>query len=688
MNSPMISSLKAHKIDRRSVVRFFLLGAIILSMGLFIGFSREVISDVSNLYPGDLPAQPYFILQHAVLLYVVTPLVVLAAIILLLIPGIFFVLANAQISGLGDLVLKGFGTSFLLHFCARVGFQLVFQSSMTAHMFFLITVGLVLLSWILLGIRVLQGSRVLEAFLLSIDGRRILLAMAIPMVIVVFLLPSFFWQNFSGDGWETFEIGRSLSTHLIPQFPASAVYKGLGAGMIPMAYPVHWFIMLFGPVEAAARLPLVLYLPVLFVGLLGLIEWKLSRQLQPLEELALVLSLFCYAVAMCFSASYNHYLADVASPSAIETLTVLFMLGVAYFLWTEQRAWFFLFSILGYLARPTGMLFLGLLGLGIVLSGQKGRRSQLLNIGIAIVLCLLINVLYEKVLIQLFADENIAGYASASLLKRFQYLNFFDFWRFVYVAVPAGILPALCLFVFWKQDAVARSLAIACLLYFGIFFVQAFISLHHFVPVMILPLVVFWRVILSMEYRWWGACSIILVAAFSLWISLPQVLNVNRTWKEIGHKTLFKLGNYRGSYPDYRKTINNQELLVSLFRPDWEVDDPSKELVGSPGVHLYYSSKVATPESEVNYLVQSISEPAPLGFTLVDKNKEGAVFVRDMEMWNHDRFQDLRTDFASSLYQISPETMHKFLGVPAKNYTINLKDVVCHFAEHLAFCKS
>jgi hypothetical protein len=147
--------------------------------------------------------------------------------------------------------------------------------------------------------------------------------------------------------------------------------------MIPMAYPVHWFVTLFGPVEASARLPMLLYLPVLFCLLIQVIEWRSPCILGCAEEAALCLALAIYTVTMSYNASYDPYFADIAAPAAFETLTVICILATIYFLWNGRSGWFFFFALMSYLCRSTGLLMLGLLGVVIVWCVPEHRRPWL-----------------------------------------------------------------------------------------------------------------------------------------------------------------------------------------------------------------------------------------------------------------------------------------------------------------------
>src|SRR5262249_22076269 len=144
------------------------------------------------------------------------------------------------------------------------------------------------------------------------DARRLLWILGAALLAVAVLLPKIFWENFNLDGIEAFEFGRSLSTHLLPYWEIQDWVFGFYHNFVVFAYPNHWFITLFGPYEAAARLPFVLYLVVLFATLLLLIERGATRPLTGLEEAALWLGLALYTVVQTYNTNYEPFFADLA----------------------------------------------------------------------------------------------------------------------------------------------------------------------------------------------------------------------------------------------------------------------------------------------------------------------------------------------------------------------------------------
>lgn len=106
--------------------------AAILAVCILLAVSlRSVLVQVSSIYPADLPASPYFIIEHFGLLYLALPVSILALILVILAPGLLLVLASGKISSVAELVLKGFGATFIVHFVVLSILKLAYSAADT-----------------------------------------------------------------------------------------------------------------------------------------------------------------------------------------------------------------------------------------------------------------------------------------------------------------------------------------------------------------------------------------------------------------------------------------------------------------------------------------------------------------------------------------------------------------------------
>jgi hypothetical protein len=402
-----------------------------------------------------------------------------------------------------------------------------------------------------------------------------------------------------------------------------------------------------------------------------LIEWDSRRSLGISEEAVLFLGLAVFTVVMAYNASYDPYFADIAAPTAFETLTLISILATVYFLWRGHDTWFFFFALLSYLCRPTGLMVLGLLGIAVPISAPSRCKALLRRVLAAIFIVLLFTQVYNNVYLPLIAGKLNLGIPFGGILKRYQYLRLDDWSRLNYILYPSGILPAFSLLAFRWQDALGRLIILVTVMYFLLFVVPAFVALHHFVPVMVLPLVAFWRLYLQRTERMPGL-TLLAVAALgilSLWLSLPRHFELNRTLRSIGQRTELRIGDYE---TEYRSLVSRFRLLFRLIPPDWEVEDPNVELVSGYASLIYYATRQKSAGVQINYIVQPLEDPAPPGFTQAATDDVAALYVRDKQQWLRDRYQSLRTDFRSTLYDIPRSVLFRHWGVPRGEYTIDL----------------
>jgi len=625
---------------------------------------------LAERYPTDLPPHPYFLPGQAVGLWLLTPAAVVALVVVLVAPGTLLVLALGGADSAAGLAIRGFGASYLVR--GLVHAALVSAGVRESAGVFIGT-EFVLdgLAAMLLLYRAGRVGGLLDVFGSAVDRGRLLRGLALTAVLTAALVPLIFWQDITADGLEALASGLSLGDHALPRFPNSASLMGLGIGMSAMAYPTHWFASLLGPLEAAARLPALLYAPLLFLALAGLVEVRSPRRMRPFEELALLAVVAAFVVTLGYNGSYEPYAADLSAPAAFESLTVLAMTSAMLFLWRGQTPWFVGFTLLTYFARPTGFLFLLLMALGSVALDRRERGLWLRRIGIGVVACVGLWILFEKVFIGI-AGHGRASYLSESILFRLQYLRFLDLRRFLFVLVPGGVLPVLALFAVRRQDRLARALALFCLLYFGFFYFQAFVALHHFAPLMVLPAVVFWRVVLHGPGRRWHAPVALAGALLAIVLAVPPHYEVYRAPRRIGQETAFEVGNTIGTYAQYREARTRSFILTSLFPSEVEGRDPADHFVIAPDVLAYYSDRFTPSIDDANYVAQYASAPAPPGFIKVAERERLVAFVRDTARWREDQHDAPTTDFRSPLYALSRTTMHRYLGVPAGEYDFNL----------------
>jgi len=643
-----------------------LLGAAVASLALTALLSPSV-AGIVFLFGDGLPAHPYFVPSHWLLLYVVSPLFAAAAVVMLLAPGVLLVLGSgggrprSWTSVVASGFLVAYGLRLLLHSVPKMA-----GGSLTPGLFWSV-------EGILMGVGAAGlwiGWRRGRLRMPYGPTRRLWLFLILPALVAVVLAPIVYWQDFTQDGFEALEIGRSLNDYVVPRFANRSGFMGLGIGMLSMAPPVSWFVQLLGPTEAAARLPLALYLPVLAFLLFGLAEHGGRARLGIWGEAMVILVLAAVVSVMGYSATYESYSADLSAPTAFETLTVACLSGIVFGLWERRMPTFLGFVLLGYFARPTTLMLLLLLAAStfVVLRGQD-RRATLRYLGFALAVCAAAVVVYERIYLR-WASGGTMSYAAESVLQRYAFLRFADLRRFVWVMIPGGILPFLALFAFRRQDMRSRHLSLVLLLYFLAFYLPAFVALHHFVPVMVLPVVVFLRV--AGDGPPWLKPVGVATCVVALALALPRHLHVDRSHRELGSRIAFEVGDYRGSPEAHREALASLAALASIFPEIWDVEDPSRERVGAPHSFLHYSAQSGVTVEQADYAILPDSMPPPPGYFEVGSAEGAVAYVRDEVTWKADLANAPSTEFGNPLFVLPRETLFSFIGYPAGEHDIDL----------------
>jgi hypothetical protein len=622
---------------------------------------RRAIADAAALFPlAESANHPYWIPSRAMLLYVRAPAAAISACVLFLAPGLLLALAMGMARTIAVWVLAGFMLSVVAVSVAAAVVQMVIGAPLTDWGFVATVAVCLALSASTLWWRAMQGKHVARPWSEQFAGTSIAVLVLVPLFLLVSLAPKFYWDSFNGDGAHTFEATRLLLQQPLPFFGPRAGGIAVFPGVSTMlyVYPASWFMRLFGDVEATVRLPFILELTVLWCAIVSVIEYgrmALSREGRWLVAFALV----TYAVTMTFSAAYSPYSADIALPATQDTLVVaMFLAYVLFFL--EGRLWWMTFAIvLTYLSLVNGLLLI-LLWLVAVLFRRPLSSPVIVRSLISIAACMFGGALLAILLRAIGLPAPGREYGFAGMLRYFAFLQFSDWHRFIYVLVPSGIIPFLALFAYKRHDDAARPLALATLAYFALFFVQGHVALHHFVPVMILPLVVFWRAADGAKARRNLMLGAVTGAALiSLFLSLPRDAGPETVARRVGFAIDDRTTGYDRSDP---RSFRRADLLTKVFPSGWEASVPEKSFGGSPRVWLYYAHHA--PAGRVpNYVLQPRTAPAPAGMRLLTADEDAALYLRSDSVWRSHLSLRPPTAVGSAAYEISRSTMLR--SVPA-----------------------
>ena len=646
-------------LELRAIAR---LAIALLVISLPAVLDRGVIADAAALYPLAESANPYWIPLRATLLYVRAPAAAISACVLFLAPGLLLALASGVARTISMWVLAGFMLSIVTVSVVAAVAQAAIGTPLIDGGFLATLMVCWALSAAVLCLRAMHGKRIARPWTDQSSATSIAVLVVLPVLLLITLAPKFYWDSFNGDGVHTFEATRLLLRQPVPFFGPQAGSAGSYPGVSTMLYlyPASWFMRVFGEVEAAVRLPFILELTVLWCAIVSVVEYgraPLSREGRWLIAFGLV----TYAVTMTFSASYSPYSADIALPATQDTLVVaMFLAYVLFFL--EGRLWWMTFGIvLTYLSLANGLLLI-LLWLVAVLFRRPLSSPVIVRSLTATAGCVLGGALLAILLRAIGLPAPGREYGLVGTLRYFVFLQFTDWHRFVYVLVPSGIIPFFALFANKRHDEVARPLALATLGYFALFFVQGHLALHHFVPVMILPLVIFWRAADGAKSRRHLILGAVTAAALiSLFLSLPRDAGPETVSRQVGFSVDDRTAGYDRSDP---RTFRRGDLLAKVFPRGWEASVPEKSFGGSSLIWLYYAHHA--PSGRVpNYVLQPLAAPPPAGMRLLTADKDAALYLRSDSVWRSHLALRPPTPAGSATYEVARSTMLR--SVPAHN---------------------
>jgi hypothetical protein len=615
---------------------------------------RQAVGDAVNLYPLVFSANPYFHPEHALLLYLWSPLVALSACVLLLSPGLLLVAAYGAARNAGQWILHGLAVSIVLISAVTAALQSAMGSPPLGGGF----VALVIACSAAAAAAMWRRQRREQiVWPLSAPGSWTMIASmaVVSWALLVILAPKFYWENFNADGFESFEPARLLLRQATPYWPAAAghmsSYPGFTSSLFP--YPTSWFVRLFGEHEVCARLPFLLYLAALYGGLCALIEWGAPRAGRLFHRPVIWLTLAVYVSVVAYSSTYDPYSADIALPAAEDTLLMALFVGVILAFAQGAGRWMAFLALLTYLTEANGGMLVALWAFSAWLIWRP-RPARQLKIAVAVLAgCVALSLITPRLLPVFGLPPPGGEHGFTALLYKFNFLQLGHWQRFVYVALPAGVLPCLALLIWKRQDALSRAITLTTAFYFGLFYIQAFTTLHYFVPAMILPIAVMWRIGVPMPaarqpYLAAAAAAVCALAAF--WISFPENHAPHTHARSVGATIDNRLAGFADLDPSlYRRS----ELLWKLFPSDWEPYVPSKAYGGSALVWSYYAYRSRDDSTRaINYILQPADAAPPENGALVEKQDGAAVYVLDQALWKAHQLAQPPTPAGNALYAI------------------------------------
>ncbi|RMF61394.1 MAG: hypothetical protein D6748_01705 [Calditrichaeota bacterium] len=638
---------------------------IIFLISLFsIFFGKGILRQVALLYPLAQTSHAYFNFSQPILFYILTPLIVLSGFIFILSPGLIWSVILESPQCWNEYIIKSFTFSFILLLISTAFFKIFINTPLLSFNFITITCLMSITGWFFLLRKELKGEPILHFFSDSSNRRRLLWNILLVLLGCIILLPKLFWENFNGDGEEMFHLAKSLDVYFTPTYTWENIPRGADVKFILPMYINNWMIHVFGDIEASVRLPFLLYVVLLFSTIIFISEKFTNGKFNTKEEFALIVSLIVFSTVMIYNASYNPWFSDIAAPAAHDSLFPVIILLAFFYFWQNNYQWFIIYTFLSYFIRPTAsMFFLSFAFFTFLYDSNRKFTKSLLITGIFFVIAFLGNFLQQNIAVP--AQEY--AYTTHAILERIRYWDFFQFKKFGYALIPTGVIPFLSIGAFKWHSAKMKTLSLVTLIYFCFFYSMGFSALHHFVPVMIFPLVIYWTLHLSKfgKNRDRFVIVLILGSSISTFLSLPQHFQISNKEREIGYSLLLK-AEKPGQEP-------NGKYIELLFKLVWDVRNPDLEWGAEYNSIKFYAMKPKAENQFVNYIIQPGNIPIPDGYTKVNEKDSMIACVKDFNLWESHKKPILTSHYRSPLFDIPPSSLFPHQGKKENPNLIDMK---------------
>jgi hypothetical protein len=349
------------------------LAGVITAAGL--GTLREVLS----LWDLGRSANPYWLPDHALALYVITPLTALATSLFFLAPGLILAAAFGREKSAALWLLSGFGGAIVVLVAATSAFQLATGVVLTGMGFFYLVLAVNIGALAMAGFRQANGQPMRVE--LAGQGGDLLMAALVFWAALVLMAPHFYWQSFSADGADSLNVTRQYIQSLWPFWPpeAGVIQSSPSLTSVLFVFPSSWFLRLWGPAEFSLRVPMLMGLSLLYPMLTALIRAaRPSAQIGLLTHVLIAAALCLYTLSVAYSGGYHPWFGDSAMPGTRETLAMVCFMGYILAFEQDRRALIMGAAFMSYLSIPTGGLWLLAWPLAVLLVWRPVERGRLI----------------------------------------------------------------------------------------------------------------------------------------------------------------------------------------------------------------------------------------------------------------------------------------------------------------------
>ncbi len=198
-------------------------------------------------------------------------------------------------------------------------------------------------------------------------------ALGLGLLLGLFFRDKIFLESFTGDGVEHFEFARSLTTHLLPTWDLENGRWGTYPSFFFFAYPSLLTLLCVGPVEAAVRLPALVFTvaTALLLGRLAVLRSPGPDGWAPLLIAAALALLWLFHGLY---STWHPFFADLAEPTGCDLVVIFFGLAALYALLQRRMGEFVLCGLLASWSHVNGVVLVGLAAAAAFLQGPDRLR--------------------------------------------------------------------------------------------------------------------------------------------------------------------------------------------------------------------------------------------------------------------------------------------------------------------------
>jgi len=632
----------------------FLAAAVIAFVG--IGPIRTAL----ELYDLAYLANPYFVPAQAVLLYGVVPVVTIALAIFLLAPGLMLSAAIGREKSLAQWLLSGLALSMALLVAAVTLFQLSTGIVLRGHAFLWLvaTVSAAVLPFPMR--RIVTGKPLAVNF----QAQRLDLAFAliVPVVTILAFSAKYYWENFTPDGSGGLQFARLYLSTLWPFWPDSAGTVKQAPDLTSMLFvvPGSWFLRTIGEYEYAVRAPMLLYLGLLHPLLIALIRAgrREAARIGLADHLLVAAILLLFTLVTVYSGGYHPWFNDSPMPAVRESLALVAFLGYMLFFVERRIGWMIAFAVLSYTSIPTGSLWILAIPAASWLVWRDATRPPLTPAFLTFFGVAAFAVGAPFVIRAVGLPMPGSEFGLHETINRIRYVSFADWNRIAFLLVPGAIVPAAALFLWRRQDGMSRMVTVVTAVMFLFFWFQAYrVLLHHFVPAMLLPVIVYWRSVVLPAKNAIPARLAVLAGIFAAtWLAWPGEMRLHTADRELGAKMLTRGPVFETVLPVDGERFHGfnpvaldvaHDLLHKAFPPNYAPSAPSAHFFGGPHVWYFYSRFPKPPRFIPEYDIRPLTMPGQ--GTLVAQHLGYGMYIRDMAEYARDKTRKLPYNTGSPL---------------------------------------